>query len=142
MIPIRFRGITKSEPHRWGYGDLIIRADRTFIIPECEFSISALSEVMFEQVYEVIPDTVGQFTGLTDCTGTEAYEGDRITRSHSSGKGIAKGEIAFELGRFITAWQNDQWNDCAYLHLPESKITGTIHDHLLTQNHDKQGDSL
>ena len=71
---------------------------------------------------EVDPDTVGQFTGLTDKNGKEIYEGD-IVRHDENSKCYS---IIYEEPMFRFA-PND---DCfAFLNHPELlEVIGNIHD--------------
>ena len=74
MREIRFRG-KRTDTKEWVYGYL---ADGDMI---CNWSKDRIS-------YEVIPHTVGQFTGLHDKNGKEIYEGDIIRSFDSEGEPI------------------------------------------------------
>ena len=64
MRTIKFKGL-RVDGKGWVYGHYYDDEIQSFIISEIN-------------TYEVIPETVGQFTGLIDVNGKEIYEGDVV----------------------------------------------------------------
>lgn len=69
MREIEFRGLRK-DGKGWEYGDLI----RDFPYHATGHSIQQHGVL----IYEVIPESIGQYTGLKDKNGVKIFEGDVV----------------------------------------------------------------
>ena len=115
MREILFRG--KTDKGEWVYGDLFkVFDDGSFIHDGKCHSV------------KVIPETIGQYTGLTDKNGTKIFEGD-IVHISERGKSV-NGKIIFEnayCGGWLVADETEK-SKCSLAMRNDVEVIGNIHD--------------
>ena len=130
MREILFRG-KGTINNEWIYGDLLYYADTAQIWQDSEFGKYTAS---------VVPETLGQFTGLTDKNGTKIFEGDIVKGTAYSVKSVGIIVWIDEIGGFgvryrkrqeATAWENSSILKCASKGRTDeftAEIIGNIYD--------------
>ena len=122
MRTIKFRG-RRIDNGEWVYGDLEIRRNTGVCLIH-----TYNDDDTYKEQFEVVPDSVGQFTGFYDKNRIEVYENDvlawKFKRTYKVIWYIAK-------GRFIlmnTQNRNDTM-DCYFDDIEdEFEVIGNIHD--------------
>lgn len=103
---ILFRG-KRVDNGEWAYGYLFKSWNRVFLLWEMTGDVPNMEEVK--------PETVGQYTGLTDKNGNKIFEGDIVYN------GVFKAQVEFINGRFSPFGSDIFFAD-------ECEVIGNIHD--------------
>ena len=138
MREILFRG-KRIDNGEWGYGQFV----RNYLTKDdyCIVDFGNLQTSMHGAV-QIIPETVGQFTGLTDKNGKKIFEGDIVKVTDSPFGYSYIGVTCFHEGSFCiqyTYWnkkrfhrigQTDKWQDMGARGTVTYKyeVVGNIHD--------------
>jgi uncharacterized phage protein (TIGR01671 family) len=122
MREIKFRA-KRVDMNKWVYGYIFIT--------EKANPLKGTTSWIFNESgkYKVRPETVGQFTGLTDKNGKMIFEGDIVSYEDVNGIEDGIGNVLFDVFYgawivFVNDYEENLLADVAY----NCEIIGNIHD--------------
>ena len=118
MREILFRG--KDVNNKWHFGNFI--KDKYYFSEEICYSIYSVGC----GEHQVIPETAGQYTGLTDKNGTKIFEGDIVKVSYTDGFEI--GAICWSNLNFRFCFNTPEGFSYGFNVSDELEVIGNIHD--------------
>lgn len=130
MREILFRGKRKDNGE-WAYGYLYIRNDGQY---EISFYSKYFDSERF--TYDIIPETVGEYTNLTDKNDKKIFEGDIIKQINSYDKLEMTGFVRFsKSSQFVISHTYTEKENCykrgmkkAFAIKTNCEIIGNIYD--------------
>lgn len=126
MREIIFRGKCKNN-NEWVEGSLVsfLNYKSAAILVSKSTAFFPKKSTMFctNSCYEVIPETVGQYTGLTDKSGKKIFEGDILRDDDSEENGI----VVFSEGEYCVSFDNEFTYGFADIAC-SCYVNGNIHD--------------
>lgn len=129
MREILFRGKVADEPNEWVYGYL---SDANTI-----HKIFDNGKTCGIGYFTIIPETVGQYTGLQDMNGTKIFEGDIVQfedavadfEGYHDDVFLNRGLVCFsDGGYYITNRQTVKMSDLGYKGKMDCEVISNIHD--------------
>ena len=136
MREILFRG-KRVDNGEWVMGYMLMSEwnNSVYIVTQDECNYNAGGSYFDGCIEEVIPETVGQYTGLTDKDGKKIFEGDICRfREWSKGDMCWIGKVHYEHQQFVISGNPNKECESEFLlvlsrFIPENiEIIGNIHD--------------
>lgn len=131
MREILFRGKRKDNGE-WVEGGFFEWLKQPYIVANITDSSAKTN-------YEVIPETIGQYTGLTDKNGKKIFEGDVVATKYKLGRGgyyvfevyynenLCQFALTINSGSYTKNKQYD-WLQLTELKANKIEVIGNIHD--------------
>ena len=138
MREILFRG-KRIDNGEWTEGYYATQSNHACFASELKYQHFIYEDVCLDfnlgglQKFEVDPDTIGQYTGLTDKNGKKIFEGDIIKHNNNSDNGFDIGKVYWDETR--SQWRRTSignFHDSSFTYVMsrscEYEIIGNIHD--------------
>lgn len=121
MREIKFRG--KTESGHWIYGDLIQYESGEKAILETPFSRYGVEATNIANRTRVIPESIGQDSGILDVTGARIFEGDIITFE------FADAFKEYELTGVVEFYEGGYWS----VHVPKEGFQAPLFNNQISE---------